>query len=185
MFFWNSLAFSMIQLMVAIISLVPLPLQNPGCTSESSLFMCCWSLVLRILSITLIACGLPKWHSWLRICLQCWRCKSWGFNFWVMKISWRRKWQPTLVFLLGNFLGQGSLAGFSPRGHRESNMAEYTCTQLISIWNEHSCLVVWTFFGIVFLWDRKEKWPFPVLWPLLSFPIWLIYWVQHFSSSIF
>ena len=30
--------------------------------------------------------------------------------------------------------------------------------------------VVWTFFGIAFLWDWNENWPFPVLWPLLSFP---------------
>ena len=30
--------------------------------------------------------------------------------------------------------------------------------------------VVWTFFGIALLWDWNENWPFPVLWPLLSFP---------------
>ena len=30
--------------------------------------------------------------------------------------------------------------------------------------------LVWAFFGIAFLWDWNEKWPFPVLWPLLSFP---------------
>ena len=34
----------------------------------------------------------------------------------------------------------------------------------------HNCMVVWTFFGIVFLWDWNENWSFPVLWPLLSFP---------------
>ena len=38
-----------------------------------------------------------------------------------------------------------------------------------SMWNECNCAVVWTFFGIA-LWDWKENWPFPVLWPLLSFP---------------
>ena len=32
------------------------------------------------------------------------------------------------------------------------------------------CAVVWAFFGIAFLWDWNENWPFPVLWPLLSFP---------------
>ena len=36
------------------------------------------------------------------------------------------------------------------------------------MWNECSCAVVWTFFGIAFLWN--ENWPFPVLLPLLSFP---------------
>ena len=39
-----------------------------------------------------------------------------------------------------------------------------------SMWDECNCAVVWTFFGITFLWDWNESWPFPVLWPLLSFP---------------
>ena len=39
-----------------------------------------------------------------------------------------------------------------------------------SMWNDCNCVVVWTFFGIDFLWDWNENWPFPVLWPLLSFP---------------
>ena len=54
-----------------------------------------------------------------------------------------------------------------------------------SIWNECNCAVVWTFFGIVLLWYWNENWPFPVLWPLLSFPNLLAYWVQHFHSIIF
>ena len=40
-----------------------------------------------------------------------------------------------------------------------------------SVWDECNCAVIWTFFGIVFLWDWSENWPFPVLWPLLSFHI--------------
>ena len=54
-----------------------------------------------------------------------------------------------------------------------------------SMWNEHNCTVVWTFFGIAFLWDWNENWPFPVLWPLLSFPNLLAYWLQHFNGIIF
>ena len=53
-----------------------------------------------------------------------------------------------------------------------------------STWDECKCAVVWIFFGIAFLWDWNENWPFPVLWPLLSFPDLLTYWVQHFYSSI-
>ena len=53
---------------------------------------------------------------------------------------------------------------------------------LTSLGNEHNCTVVWTFFGIALLWDWNENWPFPVLWPLLSFPILLTYWVQHFQQ---
>ena len=65
MFFWNSLAFSMIQQMLAIWSLVPLPFLKPAWTSESSRFMYCWSLAWRILSITLLACEMSAimWQS--------------------------------------------------------------------------------------------------------------------------
>ena len=54
-----------------------------------------------------------------------------------------------------------------------------------SMWSECNCAVVWAFFGIAFLWNGSENWPFPVLWPLLSFPNLLAYWVQHFHSIIF
>ena len=44
-----------------------------------------------------------------------------------------------------------------------------------SMWGECNCAIVWTFFGIAFLCDSNENWPFPVLWPLLSFPNLLAY----------
>ena len=44
-----------------------------------------------------------------------------------------------------------------------------------SVWDECNCAVVWAFFGIAFLWDWSENWPFPVTWPLLSFPNLLAY----------
>ena len=49
-----------------------------------------------------------------------------------------------------------------------------------SVWDECNCVGVWAFFCIYFLWNWDENWPFPVLWPLLSFPNLLAYWVQHF-----
>ena len=54
-----------------------------------------------------------------------------------------------------------------------------------SVWDKCNCSVVWTFFGIAFLWDWNENWAFPVLWSLLSFPNLLAYWVRHFHSIIF
>ena len=54
-----------------------------------------------------------------------------------------------------------------------------------SMWDKCNCAIVWTFFGIAFLWDWNENWLFPVLWPLLSFLNLLAYWVQHFHSIIF
>ena len=59
---------------------------------------------------------------------QCRRCKRCGFNPWVRKISWRRKWHHTPVFLPGKFHGQRSLAGYSPWGHKELDATEHTCT---------------------------------------------------------
>ena len=100
--------FSIIQWILAIWSLVPLPIWNPACTSERSWFTYYWSLGWRILK-----------HN------------------------------------------------------------------LTSLWNDHNCMVVWTIFVTVLLWDWNEKWPFPVIWPLLSFENLLTYWVQHFNSIIF
>ena len=54
-----------------------------------------------------------------------------------------------------------------------------------SVWDECNWAVVWIFFGIAFLWDWNENWPFPVLWPLLSFPNLLASWVQQIHSIIF
>ena len=54
-----------------------------------------------------------------------------------------------------------------------------------SMWNECSCAVVWTVFGIALLWGWNENWPLPVLRPLLSFPNLLAYRVQHFHCIIF
>ena len=54
-----------------------------------------------------------------------------------------------------------------------------------SVWDECNCVVVWAFFCIAFLWNWNENWPFLVLWPLLSSPNLLAYWVQHFHSILF
>ena len=54
-----------------------------------------------------------------------------------------------------------------------------------SIWKGCNFTIVKTFLGIVLLWDWNGNWHFPVLWPLLSFPNLLIYWVQHLNSTVF
>ena len=54
-----------------------------------------------------------------------------------------------------------------------------------SMWDECNCAAVWAFFGIAFLWDWKENWPLPVLWPLLSFSNLLEYWMNYFKIIIF
>ena len=46
----------------------------------------------------------------------------------------------------------------------------------VSVRDECKCVVVWAFFGIAFLWDWNENWPFLVLWTLLSLPNLLSKW---------
>ena len=57
---------------------------------------------------------------------QCRRLKRCGFDPWIRKIPWRSSWQPTPVFMLGEFHGRKSLAGYSPEGHKESDVTEET-----------------------------------------------------------
>ena len=57
---------------------------------------------------------------------QCRRPKKHRFDPWVRKISWSRKWQPTPVFLPGNFHGQRNMVGYSSWGRKELDTAEYT-----------------------------------------------------------
>ena len=70
------------------------------------------------------------------LCLNCW-CKQYDIcwisiflqgvcNFGMGEAAgnWRRKWQPTPVFLPGESHEQKSLEGYSPRGHRESDTTE-------------------------------------------------------------
>ena len=54
------------------------------------------------------------------------RYKRRWFIPWVRKIPWRRKWQPTPVFLPGESCGQRSLEGYSPWGCRELDTTEVT-----------------------------------------------------------
>ena len=56
---------------------------------------------------------------------------------------------------------------------------------LASMRNESNCPVVWAFFGIACVWDGNKNLHFLVLWPLLSFPNLLAYWVQHFHFHHF
>ena len=55
------------------------------------------------------------------VCLQCGRP---GFDPWVGKICWRRKWQSTPVLLPGKSHGQRSLVGYSPWSRKESDTTE-------------------------------------------------------------
>ena len=63
--------------------------------------------------------GLPRWCKGKESTYQCVRCRRQRLDPWVRKIPWRRKWQPTPVFLSGKFHGQRSLVGHSPGSRKE------------------------------------------------------------------
>jgi len=70
--------------------------------------------------------GLPQGLSSKESPCQGKKHKKCRLNTWVGKIPWKRKWQSTPVFLPGESHGQRSLAGYSPWGHKESDMTENT-----------------------------------------------------------
>ena len=63
--------------------------------------------------------GISTFNLEVRICLHI-------LDPWVRKIPWRRAWQPTPVFLPGEFHEQGNLVDYSPWGCKESDRTEAT-----------------------------------------------------------
>ena len=78
------------------------------------------------LKFPVLIMGFPGGSTGKEFICQCRRYKRRGFNPWVGKIPWSRKWHPSPVNLPGKFHGQGSLVGFSPWGHKESDTNEHT-----------------------------------------------------------
>ena len=74
--------------------------------------------------------GLPRYRSGKESAYQLRRC---GFDPWVRKIPWRRKWQPTPVFLPGKSHGKGCLVGCSSGGCKESDTTERLNTHTCSL----------------------------------------------------
>ena len=112
-----------------------------------------------------------------------------GFNPWIGKIPWKRKWQPTPVFLPGKSHGWRSLAGYSAWGPKESDMTEWLtlsvlclAIQALSIYSHIRNELVTTTWVLS---EFKESWEFcaKMCWrkdlstqkcliPILSVPSW-------------
>ena len=69
--------------------------------------------------------------QWYRIHMQ---CRKFRFDPWVRKIPWRRKRQPTPVFLPGESNGRRSLMGYSPW-----DCTELDVTQQLNKYHHHLC----------------------------------------------
>ena len=89
------------------------------------------------MTLEILQVGLPRWCSGKESTCQCRKCKTCAFNPWDGKIPWRRKQQPTHVFLPGIFHGQRSLVGYSPCVCKEPDTTErlstHTCKRFIEL----------------------------------------------------
>ena len=171
MFFWNSLAFSMIQQMLAIWSLVPLPFLKPAWTSGSSRFTYCWSLAWRILNITLLsyaaaAAAAKSLQSCPTLCdlidgsppgspipgiLQA-RILEWVAHFLLQCMKVKVK-SFSCVRLLATPWTAAYQAPPSMGFSRQEYWSGVPLLSLTIMWDECNYVAVWAFFGIAFLWD--------------------------------
>ena len=96
--------------------------------------------------------GLPWWLRGYSVCLQ---CRGPGFDPWVRKIPWRRKWQPTTVHLRGKSHGRRSLVDYSPWDRKELDTLFSDCFFKFS--NQKSSEIKLTHFLILlFIWTQDH-----------------------------
>ena len=92
----------------------------------------CHSLNIFLMSAYIFFCklsfwppqGLPRWLSTKASTCQCRRHRRRGFDPWVGKMPWHRKWQPTPTFLPGKSCGWESLISYSPGKGKRSDTPE-------------------------------------------------------------
>ena len=98
--------------------------------------------------------------------------------YWVRKIPWRGKWQPTPVFLPGKSHGQRSLVGYSPWGRKEldthTHTHTHTCKRMLKFtaWGRFPSAVVGLSAQCWRMWRQRETWmencALGSLWPLYA-----------------
>ena len=98
----------------------------------------------HFINLCILRTGLPWWPGGEESACQCKRCR---FDPWLRKSPWRRKWQPTPVFLPGKSYGQRILESYSPWGCKRvgHNLATEQQQQALLPQNRRSPLF--------FIWD--------------------------------
>ena len=91
------------------------------CLLTKLLLFCPVAFVPLLSSLIQLILWLKTWFSSKESACQCRWC---GFSPCIRKIPWRRKWQPTPVFLPGKFHGHRSLVGYSPQSPKELDTTE-------------------------------------------------------------
>ena len=166
----------MIQLMLAIWSLVPLPFLNPICTSGSSQFTYCWSIAWRILSTILLECEVSAAAAAKSVqsCLTLWdpidtsppgspvpgilqaRTLEWVAISFCNAWKWKVKVKSLSRVRLLETPWTEAYQAPPTMGFSRQKSTGVGC----------HCLL-YSYLNIP--WDWNENWPFPVLRPLLSF----------------
>ena len=146
------------------------------CCGAALQFWCSWTHL-----------QLPRWCSGKESTYQCRGCNRHGFNPWVRRFPWTRKWQPTPVFLTGKSHGQRKLVGYSPWCRKHTScLLLATCEMSLhapgtgwetpgvnqsvhdfilarewwaSVWS--SAFLSWVPDSLFVMWTRKPFW----LWP--------------------
>ena len=104
-------------------SLCPPPYRQ-GHFSCSGLDHLTYELIYKNIVFSFLTLGFLYGTSGKEPACQCRRYTRCRFSSWVRKMPCRRIWQPTPVFLPGEFDGQRSLEGYNPEDHKESDMNE-------------------------------------------------------------
>ena len=93
---------------------------------------CCDYVRLAQIIYSNLILGFPGISDRKESACQYRKCRRHGFDPWVRKISWRRKWLLILVFLSGKAQEQRNLVGYSPWGLKESDTIEQLRESVLS-----------------------------------------------------
>ena len=120
-----------------------------------------WELVMDREAWRAVIHRVAKSRTWLSDWteLNCLHCRNPGFDAWVGKVPWRMEWQPTRVFLSGEFRGQRSLVSYSCWGCKELDTTEWQSlftTQDGRVKVHRIYLSPWTYQKYIYMWSNSH-----------------------------
>ena len=122
--------------------------------------------------------GLPRWLNGKESACQCRRCR---FNFWIGKISWKKKWQPTLVFLPGNPMDKGACSQWDSK---DSDMTEQL-NMNTGILMHKLLQILYPLDGLTHFIIVNSLLCLLLVFVLKSIFVWYEYWYPSYFFSIF
>ena len=116
-----------------------------------------------------LACKIPWTEEPGRLqFLESWRVEhNWATSLWLFTfVHWRRKWQPTRVFLPGEFQGRGSLVGCHLWGHKSQTWLKWLSSSSSSRIRSHEQVAASSIHSLGLRWP----WPAVPFWSKASVP---------------